>query len=112
MGENSFTSVLRLYLCLAMKSHDRSPDQTVLGISMSKTLKARIAKAAEADDRSMANWCVAHLKRIVEQHEAKHGITRTEPLKVAESMGNESSHSTAASGAKAVKYPPKRIRKA
>ena len=33
-------------------------------------------------------------------------------LKVAESMGNESSHSTAASGAKAVRYPPKRIRKA
>ena len=59
-----------------MKSHDRSPDQTVLGISMSKTLKARIAKAAEADDRTMANWCVAHLKRIIEQHEAEHGVHR------------------------------------
>lgn len=48
-----------------MKKHDRAEDQTVLGISMPKELKAKIAAAAAADNRSMANWCVHHLHEIL-----------------------------------------------
>lgn len=57
-----------------MKSHDRSPDQTILGVSMPKTLKEKIAQAAKKEKRSMANWCVNELTRIVDDLDAKQQI--------------------------------------
>ena len=49
-----------------MSKPTRSPDQTVLGVSMSKDLKDRIKALADADDRTMAKWCALQLARIVQ----------------------------------------------
>ena len=49
----------------------RADDQTVLGVSMPKTLKDRIAKLADADRRSMAQWSVMQLEKAVSELENK-----------------------------------------
>ncbi len=48
-----------------MKKSARSPENTVLGVSMPKTLKAKIKELADADHRPMAAWAAIHLERIV-----------------------------------------------
>jgi hypothetical protein len=53
------------------KPKDRSPDQTVLGVSLPKDLKERIRKAADRENRTMANWSAFHLKLVIEQIEAE-----------------------------------------
>ena len=54
-----------------MKNHDRAEGQTLLGISMSKDLKARIKQAADKEKRPMANWCAFHLERLLDQMDAE-----------------------------------------
>jgi len=49
----------------------RADDQTVLGVSMPKTLKARILKLADGERRSMAQWSVMQLERIVAELETQ-----------------------------------------
>lgn len=53
------------------KPKDRSPDQTLLGVSLPKDLKERIRKAAARENRTMANWSAYHLKLVIEQIEAE-----------------------------------------
>jgi hypothetical protein len=52
------------------KPPQRRPDQTILGVSMPKELKARIKTAAAADRRPMATWAVLQLERICDELEA------------------------------------------
>lgn len=56
----------------------RADDQTVLGVSMPKTLKARILKLADVERRSMAQWSVIQLERIVAELESQQSAA---PLK-------------------------------
>ena len=54
-----------------MKSNkDRAEDKTVLGVSMPKSLKDRIAAIARDDHRDMAPWCVIQLEKAVAEIEA------------------------------------------
>ena len=53
------------------RNKKRAPDKTTLGISMTKTLKCKISKAAEADHRNMAQWCVVQLEKILGHKEEK-----------------------------------------
>ena len=48
----------------------RAADKTVLGVSMPKILKERIARLADADHRNMAQWAVVQLEKIVNELEA------------------------------------------
>ena len=48
----------------------RADDKTVLGVSMPKELKERIALLAHADHRNMAQWCVVQLEKAVAELEA------------------------------------------
>lgn len=54
-----------------MKNHDRAEGQTLLGISMSKGLKARIKAAADKEKRPMANWCAFHLEQLLDEMDAE-----------------------------------------
>lgn len=53
------------------RSHSRAPGSTVLGVSMSAALKAKIKAAAEKDGRTMANFCAHYLRGAVKQIERK-----------------------------------------
>jgi hypothetical protein len=59
----------------AKKNHDRSPDQTMMGVSMSKELKNLIKRAADRENRTMANYAVHYLKAAVEESERNARIT-------------------------------------
>ena len=48
---------------------DRAEDKTVLGVSMPKELKERIAAIAKKDHRDMAPWCVIQLENAVREIE-------------------------------------------
>jgi len=45
----------------------RAADKTTLGVSMPKTLKCKILKAAEADHRNMASWCCIQLEKALKE---------------------------------------------
>ena len=42
----------------------------MLGVSMSTELKAAIRKAAEKENRTMANWCAIYLQAAVDEVDA------------------------------------------
>jgi hypothetical protein len=48
----------------------RSPGNTMLGVSMTVELKAAIRKAAEKENRTMANWCAVYLQAAVDEIQA------------------------------------------
>ena len=52
-----------------MKAKDtkRGEDQSTLTISLPKLLKARIKEAAAGETRSVSNWCVLQLEKLVKQ---------------------------------------------
>ena len=54
-----------------MTTPKRSETNDVLGVSMSKELKARIKKLADLDHRPMATWCALHLEQLVKHMEAE-----------------------------------------
>jgi hypothetical protein len=64
------------------RNKGRAPGQTILGVSMSKSLKEKIKAAAAAENRTMANWCVHHLEKILDAMDEK---ART-PLPISEPM--------------------------
>jgi predicted transcriptional regulator len=85
-----------------MSTKPRPDSSNILGVSMNLDLKEKIKRLAEAEDRTMSQWCALALRRIVEDIEA-----RQQPValgKVAETMGNESSLSIHAPTVK-VRYP-------
>ena len=49
------------------KDPKRGDDQSTLTISLPKSLKARIVLAAEGETRSVSNWCVYQLERLLNQ---------------------------------------------
>jgi hypothetical protein len=49
------------------KAPKRGDDQATLTISLSKLLKARIEAAAASETRSVSNWCVYHLEKLLRQ---------------------------------------------
>ena len=57
------------------RNKGRADTQTVLGVSMPKELKDRIKRAAAIENRTMANWCVHHLDRIVRELESRDSKT-------------------------------------
>jgi hypothetical protein len=81
-----------------MRNHNRSESNTVLGISMPKAIKDKIRRAAELDNRTMANWCLVQLERIIAQKDAAQdtasvGTTKKMPL---EALPPEAGASTTA----------------
>jgi hypothetical protein len=48
------------------KPPKRGKDNATLTISLPKTLKDRIAAAAQAENRSISNWCVWHLDNLLQ----------------------------------------------
>ena len=50
---------------------DRSPNQTLLGVSLPKDLKERIRKAAARENRTMANWSAYYLRLVVDKIDAE-----------------------------------------
>lgn len=88
----------------------RSPDQTILGISMPKELKNRIKEAAQKDRRPMAQWCVIQLEEILKDLESDTAQNEKDqfpaPLKsVADAPGHQVIPSKGPT-----KYPPKNRR--
>lgn len=55
----------------------------MLGVSMPKSLKARIKAAAAKENRTMANWCVWHLENLLNELESSKDA-EVQSLKVAE----------------------------
>jgi hypothetical protein len=66
-----FKGVVNSDMSAPKKPKDRSPDQTLLGVSLPKALKERIRKAAARENRTMANWSAHHLGLVIEQIEAE-----------------------------------------
>jgi len=52
-------------------SSHRGPDQTTLTISLTKSLKQKIRKHAEADDRTVSNWVGITLAAKIAEEEKK-----------------------------------------
>lgn len=55
----------------------------MLGVFMPKSLKARIKAAATKENRTMANWCVWHLEKLLDEMDSSKGV-EVQSLKVAE----------------------------
>lgn len=51
------------------RNHDRSKDQTILGVTMTKELKEKIKRAAALEHRNMANFAVHYLTKAVQECE-------------------------------------------
>jgi len=64
------------------RNKGRAPGQTILGVSMSKDLKGKIKSAAAAENRTMANWCVHHLEKILDamDQNAPAPLSRSQPM--------------------------------
>ena len=71
-----------------MRNHQRGKDKTVLGVSMTKELKARIEKAAGIEKRTMANWAAYQLEKIVTELEAELAAQATPPLSLVADAGD------------------------
>lgn len=61
---------------MSVRSHDRSPENTSLTISLSKDLKSRIEAAAAEDKRKVSPWCVIQLENILDELESKESADR------------------------------------
>jgi uncharacterized protein (DUF1778 family) len=57
------------------KSHKRGPDSTMLGVTMSKSLKEKVRLAANIERRTMANFSAKELEKaadeVIRQHQAE-----------------------------------------
>jgi hypothetical protein len=64
------------------RNKGRAPGQTILGVSMSKDLKEKIKRAAKAENRTMANWCVHHLEKILDAMDGNENppLSRSHPM--------------------------------
>jgi hypothetical protein len=80
------------------RNKGRAPGQTILGVSMSKDLKEKIKRAAKSENRTMANWCVHHLEKILDAMEgaAPAPLLRSQPMILNESP--DSQHEQKANG--------------
>jgi len=58
-----------------MSAKQRPDSSNILGVSMPAELKARIKKLADADQRTMAQWCAIRLRQIVEISESASDLT-------------------------------------
>ncbi|MBC2594023.1 hypothetical protein H5P28_07085 [Ruficoccus amylovorans] len=46
-------------------------DSALLGVVVSKEMKAKIQKVAKKEGRSASNWIRFHIEKLLEQHGAK-----------------------------------------
>jgi len=57
----------RLKALKRVKAHPDERSNALLGVSLPKDLKERIRLAALSENRSMANFCVTYLTRVLEE---------------------------------------------
>lgn len=96
------------------RNHARGPGQTLLGVTMHESLKAKIKLAADIEERRMADWARIVLRdaadRVISEASKKEALPHEQtqkPLAIVaeEHFPQTSSRSIPAHGAQPQKYP-------